>query len=208
MKTESKGGKKASLLRGRRIGVYPGQYYDQETGLHYNYFRYYNPQTGRYITPDPIGLEGGINLFAYVQNDPMNFIDPWGLLDIPVRGKIYRYRPNDHHGVNPPEIHLHDIETGEKIGGETGNIYDTKGKKVCGNIGKKALSRIRKALRKAGYIIGAFLTAYSIYDSMTANDEKALENLLDTLQNFPPEKREQILQQIINKNPDKFEEVK
>lgn len=36
----------------------PGQYYDQETGLHYNYFRYYNPTTGRYITPDPIGLEG------------------------------------------------------------------------------------------------------------------------------------------------------
>ena len=54
-----KGGKKEALFRGRGIGVYPGQYYDPETGLHYNYFRYYNPQTGRYITPDPIGLEGG-----------------------------------------------------------------------------------------------------------------------------------------------------
>ena len=59
---------------------FPGQYYDQETGLHYNYFRYYNPQTGRYITPDPIGLEGGINLFAYVANNPVNWIDPWGLI--------------------------------------------------------------------------------------------------------------------------------
>jgi RHS repeat-associated protein len=47
---------------------FPGQYYDSETGLHYNYFRYYNPQTGRYITPDPIGLEGGINLFTYVDS--------------------------------------------------------------------------------------------------------------------------------------------
>jgi RHS repeat-associated protein len=56
----------------------PGQYYDQETGLHYNYFRYYNPQTGRYITPDPIGLEGGINLFVYT-NNPVNYIDPYGL---------------------------------------------------------------------------------------------------------------------------------
>jgi RHS repeat-associated protein len=58
---------------------FPGQYYDPETGLHYNYFRYYNPQTGRYITPDPIGLEGGINLFAYVANNPVNLIDLWGL---------------------------------------------------------------------------------------------------------------------------------
>jgi RHS repeat-associated protein len=58
---------------------FPGQYYDQETGLHYNYFRYYNPQTGRYITPDPIGLEGGINLFAYVGNNPLSYVDPMGL---------------------------------------------------------------------------------------------------------------------------------
>jgi RHS repeat-associated protein len=57
----------------------PGQYYDPETGLHYNYFRYYNPATGRYITPDPIGLEGEINLWPYVRNNPINWIDPLGL---------------------------------------------------------------------------------------------------------------------------------
>ena len=59
---------------------FPGQYYDPETGLHYNYFRYYDPTTGRYVTPDPIGLEGGINLFVYVGNNPLNWIDPFGLL--------------------------------------------------------------------------------------------------------------------------------
>jgi len=58
---------------------FPGQYYDQETALHYNYHRYYNPHTGRYLTPDPIGLAGGINLFAYVQNNPVNSYDLLGL---------------------------------------------------------------------------------------------------------------------------------
>jgi len=58
---------------------FPGQYYDEETGLHYNYHRYYSPRTGRYLTPDPIGLVGGINLFAYANNNPINLIDRLGL---------------------------------------------------------------------------------------------------------------------------------
>jgi len=58
---------------------FPGQYYDPETGLHYNYHRYYDPGTGRYVTPDPIGLEGGINLFVYTSNDPNTNDDPDGL---------------------------------------------------------------------------------------------------------------------------------
>jgi len=58
---------------------FPGQYYDSETQLHYNYYRYYDPQTGRYITSDPIGLTGGVNTYAYVDGKPLNHIDSKGL---------------------------------------------------------------------------------------------------------------------------------
>jgi len=62
--------------------TFPGQYYDHESGLHYNYHRYYNPATGRYLTPDLIGLKGGLNLFLYAGANPINAIDPKGLKKI------------------------------------------------------------------------------------------------------------------------------
>ncbi|WP_369800262.1 RHS repeat-associated core domain-containing protein, partial [Caulobacter sp. Root1472] len=56
---------------------FQGQYADPETGLHYNRFRYYDPGVARYVTPDPIGLEGGLNAAAYVF-DPNAWVDPLG----------------------------------------------------------------------------------------------------------------------------------
>ncbi|WP_370387697.1 RHS repeat-associated core domain-containing protein [Snodgrassella alvi] len=56
---------------------YQGQYLDRETGLHYNTFRYYDPDIGRFTQPDPIGLLGGFNLYQYAPNSLM-WIDPWG----------------------------------------------------------------------------------------------------------------------------------
>ncbi|MBN1984450.1 MAG: hypothetical protein JW795_23190, partial [Chitinivibrionales bacterium] len=61
---------------------FPGQYEDEETGLYYNRFRYYDPQNGSYITQDPIGILGGLNLYAYV-HDPSAWQDPFGLSPLP-----------------------------------------------------------------------------------------------------------------------------
>ena len=57
---------------------FQGQYYDEESGLHYNRFRYYDPEIGRFVSQDPIGLWGGDNLYTYVDT-PTGWIDPWGL---------------------------------------------------------------------------------------------------------------------------------
>jgi RHS repeat-associated protein len=58
---------------------FPGQYYDAETGTNYNYFRDYDPTVGRYIESDPIGLDGGLNTYAYATDNPLLAIDPKGL---------------------------------------------------------------------------------------------------------------------------------
>jgi RHS repeat-associated protein len=57
----------------------PGQYFDQETNGHYNYFRDFDPSLGRYRQSDPIGLRGGLNTYAYVLSAPLDAIDEYGL---------------------------------------------------------------------------------------------------------------------------------
>ncbi len=59
---------------------FPGQYFDEETGLHYNWHRYYNPETGRYLRTDPIEFSGGdTNFYGYGLNNPIRLINPTGL---------------------------------------------------------------------------------------------------------------------------------
>ena len=82
----------------------PGQYYDAETGLHYNMFRYYDPDTGRYITADPVGLNGGLNLFAYAGGDPVNAIDLDGKNPIAILGVAAYFLLSNSDEANAPGV--------------------------------------------------------------------------------------------------------
>ena len=74
---------RAEVAPGSSVDIpqrFAGQFVDAGTGIHYNYLRDYDPDTGRYLTPDPIGVDGGANLYSYVDNRPLTAIDPLGLM--------------------------------------------------------------------------------------------------------------------------------
>lgn len=82
---------------------FPGQLYDTHTAMNYNYFRDYDPNTGRYIQSDPIGLQGGINTYQYALSNPLNFIDPTGLdITISFNGSAAAGAGHVGIGVNSP----------------------------------------------------------------------------------------------------------
>jgi RHS repeat-associated protein len=87
---------------------FQGQQYDEETGLHYNRFRYYDPGVGRFVSQDPIGLSGGFNLFQY-GNNPISWLDPFGLAGatIDATGKAVSL---DAHGI--PDKNLFEPKQG------------------------------------------------------------------------------------------------
>jgi len=95
---------------------FPGQYHDPETGLHYNMFRYYNPDTGRYLTPDPLGLAPAPDHYAYTTN-PLRFVDPLGLT-------MCERFDNFRRQVSPGELHR---APAPYPGGDAGHAFQRHG---------------------------------------------------------------------------------
>ncbi|WP_268797171.1 RHS repeat-associated core domain-containing protein [Pseudomonas huanghezhanensis] len=96
---------------------FQGQYLDRETGLHYNTFRFYDPDVGRFTTPDPIGLAGGLNLYAYAPN-PVGLADPLGLACGPATRQNSSGRWIDAHGkyANQPSVSRLPSLSGRSVG--------------------------------------------------------------------------------------------
>ena len=90
--------------------LYQGQYLDTETGLAYNRFRYYSPETGAYVSQDPIRLEAGLtNLYAYV-HDVNAWVDPWGLVLIEVDPSTINYSQRTVSEVRVFDINMSQLE--------------------------------------------------------------------------------------------------
>jgi len=91
---------------------FQGQYFDAETGLHYNRHRYYDPETARFVTQDPIGLDGGVNLYQYAPN-PMGWIDPLGLA---TNGQLGTYKDLAKGKVNNgDQLEAHELVRNEAL---------------------------------------------------------------------------------------------
>jgi RHS repeat-associated protein len=95
------GGATATSLDGFTNNIrFQGQYFDDESGLHYNRYRYYDPGAGRYVSKDPIALAGGMNKFSYSNQNPTRSVDPLGLdtyvvnRDLQISGNSARSRSN------------------------------------------------------------------------------------------------------------------
>ena len=103
----------------RKAGIhnplrFQGQYYDHETGLHYNRHRYYDPVSGRFVSKDPIGLAGGLNIYQYAPN-PAGWVDPLGLARIsPGTKRKVAAENTEFHGAPTCECCLTQVVPGQK----------------------------------------------------------------------------------------------
>lgn len=145
---------------------YQGQYYDVETKLAYNRFRYYSPETGTYISQDPIGLAGGANLYSYVL-DVNVWLDVFGLAKEFEIGTYGSLKGGDNIG---DELDAHELLQ---------NAWLEHNANVTRGVGRESLDNPAIALGKNPMHnrINRLQQRYNLYDKNTLLNQSALENI-------------------------------
>ncbi|WP_404465211.1 RHS repeat-associated core domain-containing protein [Vreelandella aquamarina] len=177
---------------------FQGQWHDKESGLYYNRHRYYDPQQGRYISQDPIGLRGGMNHYNYAGNDPINFIDPKGLktevitfegvgwgsssfshVATNIDDTIYSWGPNGM-SIMPYQDYMErntfrnakgytlNLSPGEQAQLEQKLMWQ-KGRGSYGALGFNCTDPLERGLEDLDYDLGINITPGSLQDSISAS---------------------------------------
>ncbi|SMN12511.1 Rhs family protein [uncultured Candidatus Thioglobus sp.] len=138
---EAFGNTPAQELIGISVNLrFPGQYFDEETNLHYNMMRYYDPELGRYITSDPIGLKGGLNTYVYAMQNSVVNIDFFGL-DVIYNGNVI-LNPQVHDNLHKLDVVLPGYDViitgGDRYRDANGNIVSASNDQIVLDSAKKS----------------------------------------------------------------------
>ena len=144
---------------------FPGQYYDGESGLHYNCFRYYAPNFGRYLNVDPMGFHSGTNFYSYVLNNPLTWIDNLGL-------KWY----NPLSWGNPDSVYRADKSWNDPSHVRADNCYEYASNKH----GDPHDLNHRYSFKNPGDYSGSPITSYSEIKCSTITDKAKADGMVST----------------------------